>query len=205
MDWFSPTEIVGYVASALIVLSLAMTSVVRLRLISLVGSLTFVTYGVLIGAVPIILSNAIIAGLNVWFLSREFGPKRELGAVQIAPDAPFLHEFVTTNRADITATQPGFTDVPDDAFVLMLTRKGQPAGLLVGERKKAELHVLLDYVLPAYRDLRLGRWLYDEGADSLRGAAFTRVVATADSSVHETYLGRLGFTPTGGNSYVKDL
>ena len=34
----STTEVVGYIASALVVLSLAMTSVVRLRLISLVGS-----------------------------------------------------------------------------------------------------------------------------------------------------------------------
>ena len=57
LDW---QELVGYVASALVVASLAMTSVVRLRTISLAGSVTFVVYGVLIGSVPIIITNASI-------------------------------------------------------------------------------------------------------------------------------------------------
>ena len=45
---FDGAEIVGYVASALVVLSLTMTSVVRLRTISLAGSIVFVVYGILI-------------------------------------------------------------------------------------------------------------------------------------------------------------
>ena len=53
-------ELVGYAASALVVASLAMTSVVRLRAISLIGSVTFVVYGVLIGSVPIVVTNAAI-------------------------------------------------------------------------------------------------------------------------------------------------
>ena len=69
----SPTEIIGYVASLLVVVSLAMTSVVRLRTISLVGSVAFVVYGVLISSVPILITNAAIAVLNVWFLRAELG------------------------------------------------------------------------------------------------------------------------------------
>ena len=38
----SPVEVIGYVASALVVVSLAMTSVVRLRVVSLAGSVVFV-------------------------------------------------------------------------------------------------------------------------------------------------------------------
>jgi hypothetical protein len=69
-------EVVGYVASALVVLSLAMTSVVRLRMISLVGSVAFVVYGVLIESVPIVLTNVAIAALNLWFLRNELGGHR---------------------------------------------------------------------------------------------------------------------------------
>jgi hypothetical protein len=39
------TEVIGYLASLLVVASLAMTSVVRLRILSLAGSLTFIVYG----------------------------------------------------------------------------------------------------------------------------------------------------------------
>ncbi len=55
---FSAVELVGYIASALVVASLAMTSVVRLRMVSLVGSLVFVIYGALLPSIPIILTNA---------------------------------------------------------------------------------------------------------------------------------------------------
>ncbi len=105
----SPAELVGYAASALVVASLAMTSVVRLRLISLVGSLTFVVYGALLGSIPILITNAAIAVLNVWFLRRELGGQRDLGAVPIAADAPFLIDFLRSHASDISQSQPTFT------------------------------------------------------------------------------------------------
>jgi len=40
--------LIGHTASALVVLSLTMTSVVRLRIVSLCGSVTFFVYGALI-------------------------------------------------------------------------------------------------------------------------------------------------------------
>ncbi len=45
-----------------------MTSVVRLRMLSLAGSVAFVVYGILIESIPIIVTNGAIALINVWFL-----------------------------------------------------------------------------------------------------------------------------------------
>ena len=61
----SGVELVGYLASALVVLALTMTSVVRLRMVSLAGSITFFVYGTLIDAVPIMITNGAIAVINV--------------------------------------------------------------------------------------------------------------------------------------------
>ena len=58
VEW-SLVEAVGYVASALVVASLAMTSVVRLRTLSLVGSHVFVVYGLLIGSLAIVAANLV--------------------------------------------------------------------------------------------------------------------------------------------------
>lgn len=46
---FNAQELIGYTASLLVVVSLSMTSVVRLRMISLAGSIAFVVYASLIG------------------------------------------------------------------------------------------------------------------------------------------------------------
>ena len=57
-------EIIGYVGSALIVVSLAMSNIIRLRVVNLVGALVFMTYGVLIGSLPVTATNLIISGIG---------------------------------------------------------------------------------------------------------------------------------------------
>lgn len=190
---FEWQELVGYLASALVVTSLAMTSVVRLRLISLAGSVTFTTYGFLIGSVPIIITNASIACLNVWFLSRELGGRRDLGAVVVPTDSPFLADFLANHARDIQVFQPGYDPghVPDVAIVL--TRDGLPAGVVLGDRHDDCLDITLDYVLRAYRDSRLGDWLFGAGAGVLRDAGFERVSTPGGNETHRSYLARIGF------------
>jgi hypothetical protein len=201
---FDGAEIVGYVASALVVLSLTMTSVVRLRTISLAGSVVFVVYGVLIGSVPIIVTNAAIAGINLWFLRAELGLHRDLGASPIAADAPFLLDFIAFHLDDIRRFQPTFTMPSAGAVALLLTRDGLPAGVVIGERHGSELELHLDYVLQAYRDSRLGHWLFGRGADVFRSAGISRLVTSPGNDVHRGYLLRVGFVPS-AERYVLDL
>lgn len=190
-----PVELIGYLASALVIISLTRRSVVKLRMISLAGSITFVTYGVLIGAVPIAISNVVIAGINVWFLRAELGGHRDLGASPIDPTAPFLADFLAFHRADIEQTQPGFVmpAVDDDPFVLLLLRDGLPAGALVGRRHGRELEVVLDYVTPPYRDSRLGQWLFGPGRRVFRSHGITRLTSSPGATIHPPYLERMGF------------
>ena len=195
---FSPVELVGYVASALVVASLAMTSVVRLRIVSLVGSVVFVVYGALLPSVPIIITNAAVAALNIWFLRKEFAPNRDLGAVPIAPDAPFLLDFLRSHAADISAFHPEFDAPGPGDFALVLTRDGLPAGALVGRPDGTTLHLRLDYVMHAYRDSRIGHWLYGRGAKVFTDAGFDRLVAQPTSPELKSYLVNVGFESTQG-------
>lgn len=190
---FAWEELIGYLASALVVTSLAMTSVVRLRMISLAGSVTFTTYGFLIGSVPIIITNASIACLNVWFLSRELGGRRDLGAVFVPADSPFLADFLANHARDIQVFQPEHdpTHVPDRAIVL--TRDGLPAGVVLGDLHDGCLDITLDYVLRAYRDSRLGDWLFGDGAGVLRAQGIERVTTPGGNETHRNYLTRIGF------------
>lgn len=202
------TELVGYVASALVVTSLAMASVVRLRSISLVGSLTFVVYGSLIGSLPIIVTNSAIAVLNLWFLRIELGHRRDLGAIVVPADSPFLIDFVQFHLPDIERLQPGFEMVAADdpaAMCIVLTREGLPAGAVIGRRTSdGDLEVRLDYVLRAYRDSRLGRWLFGPGAKVLRDRGIVRVVTAPGDDHHRRYLRQVGFARD-GDRYVREL
>jgi hypothetical protein len=194
----SGVELVGYLASALVVLSLTMTSVVRLRMVSLAGSFTFFAYGALIESVPIMITNGSIAAINVWFLRREFasgGPHgRDLGASHIRPDSPFLADFVAFHLTDIHRFQPDFhLPTGDDVVTLLLNRDGLPAGLLIGRRQGSTLTIDLDYVLGPYRDSRLGRWLYGAGATVFRADGIVELRSAGNTDAHRKYLERVGF------------
>lgn len=199
------TELVGYAASALVVASLAMTSVVRLRAISLVGSVTFVVYGVLIGSVPIILTNAAIAVLNIWFLARELGGRRDLGAVVVPADSPFLADFLRHHDRDIRNFQPDFDASSPADVSIVLMRDGLPAGVVRGDLDGDTLHLTLDYVLKAYRDSRLGHWLFGRGAAVLRSLGVAMVESTGTTDAHRSYLTRVGFGTDDGKRYTREL
>ena len=197
----SGVELVGYLASALVVLALTMTSVVRLRMASLAGSITFFVYGALIDSVPIMITNGSIAVINVWFLRKEFasgGPHgRDLGVSHIRPDSPFLADFVSFHLIDIHRFQPDFhLPTGDDVVTLLLNRDGLPAGLVIGRRSGSTLTIDLDYVLGPSRDSRLGRWLYGPGEAVFRADGFERLRSAGTTDTHRKYLERVGFHPS---------
>jgi|ERR1051325_4597590 hypothetical protein len=58
MGYLNIYELIGYVASVLVAISLTMTSILRLRIINLTGSACFTLYGLLIGAYPVAIVNS---------------------------------------------------------------------------------------------------------------------------------------------------
>ena len=206
----TPTAFIGYLASALVVISLTRTSVVRLRILSFLGATTFVTYGVLIDSAPIIVTNASIMAINLWFLRKELtsGSDRgvDLGASHIRLDSPFLQDFVSFHLIDIHRFQPDFAlPTGDDVTAWLLIREGLPAGLLIGRLDGSTLTIDLDYVLRPYRDSRLGRWLFGRGADVFRRDGITAVRSTGDTDTHRKYLQRIGFQPSSSSPDLYEL
>ena len=61
-------EWIGYIASAMIVVSLIMTSIVKLRIINTIGCVLFVIYGVIVGAYPVSVANGLIVIINLYNL-----------------------------------------------------------------------------------------------------------------------------------------
>ena len=64
----NPTEIVGYLASFFVLLSFFNKDMRKLRIVNSVGCALFVTYGVLLGSIPIIITNVAILMVNGYYL-----------------------------------------------------------------------------------------------------------------------------------------
>lgn len=59
MVWWK--ELIGYMAPIFIILSMTRSSVEEIRLWMILGCITFVVYGFLVGALPVVVANALIA------------------------------------------------------------------------------------------------------------------------------------------------
>jgi hypothetical protein len=69
MTPFSSTELVGYIASLVVVSSFLMKNIQRLRIVSIAGCALFIFYGILINfSVPIIFTNTTIIAINIYYL-----------------------------------------------------------------------------------------------------------------------------------------
>ncbi|WP_281613685.1 YgjV family protein [Flammeovirga sp. SubArs3] len=62
------SEYVGYIASAILMLSFTFKKANTLRIINSIGCIVFVIYGVMIDAWPVIISNGFIALVNAYYL-----------------------------------------------------------------------------------------------------------------------------------------
>jgi len=65
---FNITEIIGYAASLFVLLSFFNKNLRNLRLVNSVGCALFVAYGILLGSIPIIVTNVAILLVNAYYL-----------------------------------------------------------------------------------------------------------------------------------------
>ncbi|MDO6760194.1 uroporphyrinogen decarboxylase [Tamlana sp. 2_MG-2023] len=67
IDW---VEWLGYLASAVLLVSFLMKSVIKLRIVNSVGCLLFVFYGIALTpySLPIIITNSAIMCINLYYL-----------------------------------------------------------------------------------------------------------------------------------------
>jgi len=65
---FNTTELIGYLASLFVLLSFFNKDLRKLRIVNSVGCTLFVTYGVLLGSIPIIITNVAILLVNAYYL-----------------------------------------------------------------------------------------------------------------------------------------
>ena len=72
----SMTEWVGYLASLVLMISFLMKNINRLRIINSIGAVLFIVYGVILAiSWPVIITNAFILGVNVFYLTKHYSQK----------------------------------------------------------------------------------------------------------------------------------
>ncbi len=194
-------EVVGWVGSAILVVSLLQTRVMRFRVLNAVASAVLVGYNLAIQVWPMVGLNVVLVGINVviiWRLLRRRHDARAYAVVPIGVGEPYLAHLIARHAADIGEFTPDPEALLASAeHAFLVTSGDQLVGLVLSRSgaEPAEQQVLLDYVLPPYRDFTPGEFVFrPDGPFADLGAQ--RVVA-APAMTDEHYLSAVGFVPEG--------
>lgn len=198
-------EIIGYVASVLIAVSLMMKAIIKLRVINLIGAATFSVYGMLIGSIPVAAMNGFIVLINIYFLYQMFTAKEYFKLIQLYPNSKMLRHFLDFYADDIAKFVPDYSyQDTEETFALFVLRDMVPAGLLLGKKTDdGSLILELDYVIPNYRDFKIGRYIYDKKRDFLSDRGIKRIICKSNQPVHMKYLKKMGFEKSGSEFELK--
>jgi len=197
MVWW---QIIGWVGSALVVISLTQARVLRFRWLNLAGSLIATAYNAVFGIWPFVAMNAAIAIINVYWLRRLLRERHDeavYAVVEVAPDDAYLAHVMGVHATDIARFRSPAppSDAEATTLAFLVVHGDETVGVvLVSDLGEGVGHVDLDWVTPRFRDFTPGEFVYRRsGVFAERG--FSRLVATGGPGQAD-YLSRVGFTPS---------
>lgn len=189
-DW---VEWLGYLASFVVLISLTMSSIIRLRWINLLGCLLFAYFGYRVSSPPVLFANLGIAAINVYFLYKIYSTREEFKIINAATDSDYYRHFLAVNSREISKQIP-MAQLEEEHTALYMLRDNEIAGVLIGEEDgRGVLDIKLDYVIPRYRDYKLGQYFFSDHPELFRERGITTLKTTADDETHRNYLEKIGF------------
>ncbi len=196
----------GYLASVLIAISMTLSSILKFRIINLIGGICFSTYGFMLGALPVGFLNGFIVCVNIYYLWTIYRKKEIFETLEIKPGSEYLLRFVAFHNAEIQSICPGFAYNPDmNSMSFFILRNMQVAGLFLARREENTLTVGLDFVIPEYRDFKNGKFIYRKLGPELKASGITKIQARETNENNEAYFKKIGFKKDASGFYYMEL
>ncbi|MEH6452737.1 MAG: GNAT family N-acetyltransferase [Psychromonas sp.] len=202
VEWF------GYLASLVVLVSLTMSSIIKLRVINFIGCLLFASFAYFIGSVPTIVMNLSIACINVYYLYQIYRTKEEFKIISASENSEFFQHFVEVNQKEINQqTDLNKLKMANTSFYML--RDNNIAGVLAGiQDTKGVFEITLDYVIPKYRDYKLGNYYFNSHPEIMKAKGINILKAVANNKDHAFYLKKMGFKHESDDQpdiYIKTL
>lgn len=196
MTQISLIEWLGYAASALVLISLSMSSISHLRWFNLAGAICFAVYGTLIAAWPVAIVNAAIACINIYYLAQFYGKKDYFKVLETRPDNAYLNEYLAYHADSIKRWYPEFNGtLDDDMLVFLALRNMAVAGVFVGKPAgNGAMQVVVEHVTREYADRKVGRFIYHDCQSLFLEKGIRRLVVDTGIIQNENYFRAMGFT-----------
>ncbi|MBC7934682.1 MAG: YgjV family protein [Rhizobacter sp.] len=201
----------GYLASLCLVISLVVNNDLKFRWFNSIGCLAFIVYAVFLSAIPVLITNAILLCINIYYLLKIYTKKENFELLEFKRDEKLASKFIDFYWKDINAYFPGFKPerlqgnlnfvvIRDVVIANIFSAALAPNGDAI---------VALNYTLPKYRDYKVGTFIFEKEKDYLISKGVKRIVySDVVNKGHIDFLKVSGFVlrnVDGNEWYVKDI
>lgn len=196
-------ELLGYAASLIVLISLTMKSLVKLRWINAAGSMLFVLFALFTGSIPTVFLNFGIVCIDLYFLYKLSHTHDVFEILPIKNDNEVILYFYSKYKKEIdTLFAPGsFDKAAEYAFY---TRNTDIAGLVAYTMRNGQTaEILIDFVIPKYRDCAVGKHFFVTDVSFWKSKNIRFLEVLQPQKAHISYLHKMGFTQSSDSPFWK--
>jgi len=204
-------QIVGYIAPALLAISLTVNNSLKFRWLNIAGCFAFMVYGFLIQAFPVVVANGILLCINIFQLSKLYSVKETFEMLEINSNNELVSKFLSFHQKDIFQFFPNFRFNPkENDFAFMVLRDLAIANIFIAHiNKDGNAEVQINYTVPQYRDYKVGRFIFEREKEHLIEKGIHKIVYNqVMNQNHEHFIQVMGFQQQsidGTKCYVNSL
>lgn len=203
--------IIGYLASVLLGISLMMNDDLKFRWVNAFGCLFFIIYGFMISAFPIVLTNAFLLLINVYYLVKIYRTTEDLELMEFKGDEKLIHKFLGFYKKDIHHFFPGYVYEPNEKNIrFVVLRDLVIANIFIAELKEDGTAVIkLNYTVPKYRDYKISAFIFNKENKFLSEKGVKRIVyESVANKKYRKLLKKMNFkiiTTNGTNHFIREI
>ncbi|MEG0068716.1 hypothetical protein [Cetobacterium sp.] len=197
-------EFFGIIASVVIFISLAMTSIIKLRWVNTLGCLLFAIYGIMIHSIATTFLNLGIAVLNLYYLKKLYLTKEDFKLVLADKESEYFKFFLHQNYNDLEYffSKISFDDMDK---IYYLIRNNSTVGIIGWNENHKEITIQVDYVIDKFRDFKFGKYLFIHNISFFKNLGYNKIIQIAPTKAHQDYVEKIGFKKVSENIYSKDI
>lgn len=201
----------GYAASLCLIIALLVNNDLKFRWFNSFGNVFFITYAILLFAIPVMITNMILLCINLYYLVKIYSKKENFDLIEFKGDEKLATKFIDFYRNDISNYFPGFTEEQLNGNLnFVVTRDVVIANIFSAKLSTdGDAIVSLNYTLPKYRDYKVGTFIFEKEKDYLISKGVKRIVYKEVSNKgHLDFLKVSGFSKQqfdGAACYVKEI
>ncbi len=206
MDFY--ITLLGTIASVTVAISLTMKNIKLLRIVNFVGAVLFAAYGALIGALPVLIVNAFIAVIDIYYFIPLLRYQEKFDFI-INKNAKkhYTELFIKHHLKDIKNFFPQFDeDSLKDLKSAYILRNMVPVLIMLYKDSEGEdVEIVLDYATPQFRDYQSSSFFFNYAVNHLdidkSKKKFFKVYSAVDK--HDKYLKKMGFKRMEDTKYFR--